>query len=246
MGLIFQLVLCKQSRVSISGIERIELALIVLAWNADQKIRKIISGLTPSKNEVAVELSNGLSIHLIKMQVTAKLHRMISSNSGDRLGQFVGVVCLFQFVRSRADRIAVEHDVLDALPSRIERHDTRRALRRDKALGGETDAGAAQGLAQIVVIANVAQVKLVDRVWAQNLCVSDRKELSAAGREGIEARNVRATLRRWVRIVEVVIVQKVVGGNQSPAGVSVKAQSLLCDRVQFGCMKKWRMYRTEC
>ena len=86
---------------------------------------------------------------------------------------------------------------------------------------------AADGLAEIGVVAHVAQVEFVDHRGAEGLGVAQREQLRAARGERIEAGNAGAALRDRIRIVEIEVVDEVVAGEQAPAGIRIDADRAL-------------------
>ncbi len=84
---------------------------------------------------------------------------------------------------------------------------------------------AADGLAEIGEVAHVAEVEFVDRGGAEGLGVAEREELGAAGGERVEAGDAGAALRDGVGIVEIEVVDEVIGGEQAEAGVGIDADA---------------------
>ena len=82
---------------------------------------------------------------------------------------------------------------------------------------------AAMRLPDDVVIAQVAQMKFVDRVGADDLGVSQSVKLGAADGQRVEARNGGSGYRRGIRVVEGVVVHKRISGKLAQLAVSVDA-----------------------
>ena len=97
----------------------------------------------------------------------------------------------------------------------------------DEALRGQRGADAAHRLSHVVGGAHVSQMQLVYRSWAEGGGEGDNGKLGAAHRQGIEAGNIGAALRRGVRVVEAVIVGEIVAGKRAPARGAVNADGAL-------------------
>ena len=220
-------ILRKRANIFVASIERIELALVELAGHANQEVREVDSRLCSGKNKVAVELRDGVCVDLIEMKIAAELHRVIAHHLGQRIGDLIGVVDLDQLVRGRADGVGVEIDILDTLPFGIESNDAIRAVGIDKTLRCKADIATADRLAKIGIVTHVAQVKFVDRHGVETFCVAQRDQLRATGAQRVEAGNTGAALRNWIWIIEIEVVDEVVGGNQAPWRSCIQPQGSL-------------------
>ena len=80
------------------------------------------------------------------------------------------------------------------------------------------------GTADVVRVVREADVELVHRVRSERLRAAERPELRAADRQRVEARHVRAALLPGIRIVERVVVEEVVAGQQPEPRVAVDAE----------------------
>ena len=130
---------------------------------------------------------------------------------------------LIQLVGIRSDREAVEADAFDSFGFRRERHDARSSRAYFETLRGQADAHSAHRFAQVIGVAQVAEVEFVHGGRAERFGVAQVEQLRAASVERVEARDVRAALRDGVGIVLRPVVEKVVGGEQAQARVGVQA-----------------------
>ena len=90
------------------------------------------------------------------------------------------------------------------------------------------DAEAAVRRADVVGVAHVAEMELVDQCSEPNtLVLPNDQQLRAADRQRVEAGHVGAALRAGIRIVEPVVVDEVVAGQQAEPAVAVDAERSL-------------------
>ncbi len=139
----------------------------------------------------------------------------------------IGVVDLGELVGCGAGGVSVEVQILDALPLGVERDDAGRAVRILEALRHQAYATTAHRLAEIGVIAHIAEVEFIDHRGMEGLGKAQRKELCPAGGDGIEARDAGAALRYRIRVIEIEVVDEVVTGEQAQAGICIEADGSL-------------------
>ena len=151
-------ILREETNVFVTGIKGVELALVVLAGNADKEIGKVHACLRSGENEVAIELSNGRGIDLIGVELTAKFHGVVAVYLGEGISNLIRVVDLNQLVGCSAGGITVEIEVLNALPLGIERNNAGRAVGILEALRSQAYAKTADRLSKIGEVAHIAQV----------------------------------------------------------------------------------------
>ena len=132
-----------------------------------------------------------------------------------------------------AEGEVIEGYVLDAFNARVEGNDAKRTGAGDKALRGQGGSDAAHRLADDVEVTHVAEVRLVDRVRAESLGQAEAEELRASVGGGVEAGQVGSALGSGVGIVEIVLIDEVVGGEIPPACIRVNARSRPCCRREF-------------
>ena len=147
-------------------------------------------------------------------------------DAGEAIAEVEGVVDLGFVGDGYAHDEGGEGDVLDTFELRGLDEDAS-VIRAGEALRGQADAETAFRLADDVGVAKVAEVKLVDGVCADDLGVSKGKELRAADKEGVEARDAGAGDGAGVGVVEAVVVDEVVGGELAEAAVAVDADGTL-------------------
>ena len=161
-------VLREDAHIFVAVIERVELALVVLAGHADQKVREVDAGLLAGEDEAAVELRDGSGIDLIGMELAAELHGVIAEHLREAVRCLIGVVDLDELICRGSGRIGIEVEIFDALPLGIESHDAVGSIRVHESLRSQADAKAADGLAEVGVVAHEAQVELVDHRRAED------------------------------------------------------------------------------
>src|SRR5271166_1445154 len=215
------------AEIFVASIKRLELTLVVLRGSPEQEINEIRSGLAAVKQEAAVELSNGVSIDLVKMKFDTGLDGVRTHDFGKVVEPLERVVALPQLVRVGSDRVVVEGNVLHSLGFWRERHDAE-SIRSDlETLRRQADAESTLGTAEIVGIAQIAEAEFVHGGCAQGLCVTQVEQLSAAKIQRIEARHISSALRRGIRIVLREIVEKIISRNETPSRVGIEAGSAL-------------------
>ena len=105
--------------------------------------------------------------------------------------------------------------------------DAGRAVRVLEALRDQAYAETAHRLAEIGVIAHVAEVEFIDHGGMEGLGMAQREELCAAGGDGIETRDAGAALRDRIRVIEIEVVDEVIAGEQAQAGIRIEANRSL-------------------
>ena len=221
-------ILREQSDIFVPRIEGVELALVVLAGHADQKVGKVDAGFLSGENEASIELSDGVGIDLVDMELSPELDRVVAQHLGEGVGDLIGIVGLDELVGCGAGREAVEVQVLDALSLGIESDNAGCAVGIRKALRNQ---------------AYVPRRRPADRDWCRSriklrwssltcrgterLGIAQSDQLRPAGGDGIEARNAGAALRHRIRIIEIEVVDKVVGGKQAPSAIRIDADRAL-------------------
>ncbi len=211
-----------EAGVLVAAIERLKLALVVLARNSQQEVREVRAGLASEEKKAAIELSDGIDVDLIVVKLAADFDGVGSDHFGKVVEPLKGVADLVQLVGIGSDREAVETDALDSFGLGRQRHDSRSSLAHFEALGGQADAHSADWFAEVIRIAHVAEVEFVHGGRAERFGVAQAEQLGAAEIKRVEARDIRPALSDRVRIVLRPVVEKVVGGHQSPAGVGVQ------------------------
>ncbi len=157
-----------------------------VAWGSDQEVGVGIAGLGAVDVEGAVEGRVGVLVDLVDVKLAAELECVCADGSGEAIAEVERVVDLGFVSDGYAHDEGGEGDVLDAFELRSLNEDAF-VGRIGEALRGQTNTETAFRLADDVGVAQVAEVKLVDHVCADDLGVSERQELSAADKEGIEA-----------------------------------------------------------
>jgi hypothetical protein len=217
-------ILREETDVFVPSVEGIELALVVLAGRADQEVSKIVPGFGSREDEVAIELRDGVGVHLVVVELAAKLHGVAAQHFRKGVRGLPGVVRLDELIGRGPNRVGVEVDVLDALAFGVQRLNAIGSVGVHESLRGEADVGAANGLAEVGGIAHEAHMELVHGCGAQHPGGAERCELRAARGESVEAGDAGSALRNRIRIVEAEAVDKVIAGEQSPARVRVEAR----------------------
>ena len=114
------------------------------------------------------------------------------------------------------------------------------AIRIHKALRNQADARTAHRLAEIGDVAHIAQVEFIHCCRAEGLGIAQRKQLRAAGGDRIEAGNAGSALRYRIRIIEVEVVDEVVGRDQSPARIRIQPHGPFVIAQAPGYRPRWQ------
>ena len=138
------------------------------------------------------------------MKLRTELHRVTAEHFGEAVGDLKSVVDLNQLVGRGAGG---------------------RAVGVGESLGGEGHVASADGLAEVGVVAHETEVELIHHGRAERLCIAERQQLGAPGGEGVEAGNAGAALGDGIGIVEIELIDEVVGGEVSPARVGIEARA---------------------
>ena len=159
-------------------------------------------------------------IDFVGMELRAELQSVRADDFGQAVAEIVGVVNL----RSVGDRDAHDEggkgDVLDAFELRRLHIDSRRSGAGNKALRGKAYAEAALGLPDDIGIAQIAEMKLVDGIRADQFVIAQREQLRAPDIQSIEAGYAGPGDRAWIRIVEVIVVDEVIARDLAQIGCS--------------------------
>ena len=62
-----------EAGIFVASIERLQLALVVLAGNAQQEIGEVDAGFASEEDEIAVQLGDGIGVHLIVVELAADI-----------------------------------------------------------------------------------------------------------------------------------------------------------------------------
>ncbi len=233
-------VLDVEAEVAVAQVEGLAGGLGEVAGGADQEVGVGVAGLGAVDVEGAVEGGVGMLVDLVDVELAAEFEGVRADGAGEAVAEVEGVVDLGYVGDGNAHDEGGEGDVLDAFELR--------GLDEDAAVGGagealrgEADAEAAFWLADDVGVAEIAEVKLVDGVCADDLGVAEGEELGAADEERVEAGDAGAGDGAGVGIVEGVVVDEVVGGELAEAAVAVDADGALivADGLREG--GRWRI-----
>src|SRR5271156_6084420 len=211
-----------KTHVLVAAVERLKLALIVLAGNSEQEVGEVQSRLRSEKQEAAIKLSGGIDVDLIVMEFAAYFDGMSSCDFGKVVEDLKSVVELLQLICVGSEIKAVEADALHTFRFRRQRHDARSSGAHGETLRRQAYADPSHGFAQIICVAQITEAEFIHCRRAQRFRVAKVKQLRATGVESVETRDVRSALRDWVRIVLGPIVQKIVCGQQSPVRVGIQ------------------------
>src|ERR1035438_4334875 len=103
-----------------------------------------------------------MSVDLVGMKLRAEFDGVIAKHFGKAVGYLVGVVGLDQLIGGSAGRIAVEIEVLNALPGGIKRNDAGASVCICETLRRKAHVAASHGLAEVCEIAQIAEVEFID------------------------------------------------------------------------------------
>src|SRR5271156_4309977 len=87
-----------KTHVLVAAVERLKLALIVLAGNSEQEVGEVQSRLRSEKQEAAIKLSGGIDVDLIVMEFAAYFDGMSSCDFGKVVEDLKSVVELLQLI----------------------------------------------------------------------------------------------------------------------------------------------------
>ena len=75
-------ILSIEACIFVSPVKRLKLALVVLAWDSQKKIRVVRARLRAKEQEAAIKLSNGIDVDLIVVELAAHLEGVRSDYFG--------------------------------------------------------------------------------------------------------------------------------------------------------------------
>ena len=132
-----------QAGILVAAVERLKLALVVLARNAQQEVREVDAGLAAEEDEIAVQLGDRIGIDLIVVELAAHFDRVRSHDLGKTIAPLKGIVDLLQLVGVGPDGEVIEIDAFHALGFGRQRDDARRIRAHHESLRREAGADAA-------------------------------------------------------------------------------------------------------
>src|SRR5262245_11097752 len=206
-------VLGKCGAVSIPEMEDAAGRLHVITWYSEQEIRKIAPRFRPRKCECPVKGRVGIEFHFAELELTTDLYGMCSVHFGDAVAEIESRVDLIDTRNCDAHGESIEDDVLNALKRGRLHDDARRSGSRHEALEREADPAPAVRESDIVGVAHEADVELVDPATGRHRADAKRNELRAAQGQRVKPGNAGSALLCRVRIVEPVVIKKVVTGE---------------------------------
>jgi len=80
--------------VFIPAVKGVELALVVLAGDAEEKIGEIRTGFAASEEEITVELRDGVGVDFVVMELDAEPQRVIVEDFGEVVEPLIGIIDL--------------------------------------------------------------------------------------------------------------------------------------------------------
>ena len=170
--------------ILIAAVESLQLALVVLAGNAQQEVREVDAGLAAEEYEIAVQLGDRIGIDLIVVELAAHLDGVSSDDFGEVVAPLKGVVDLLQLVGVGSDREVIEIDAFHSFGLGRQRNDAGRVRAHHEALGRQADADAAHRLAEIRGVAHEAEVEFVDGGGAERLGIAQAKAVARVRNSG--------------------------------------------------------------
>ncbi len=108
-------ILAVDPHILIAAIERLKLALVVLARNSQQEIREVHACLAAEENEIAIQLSDRIGVHLIVVEFSTHHDGVRPHNFRKVIAPLKSVVDLLQLVGVGTDREIIEVDIFHAL-----------------------------------------------------------------------------------------------------------------------------------
>ncbi len=140
-------VLRVEADVFVAAVKRLQLALVILAGNSQQKIREIGARLRAKEEKAAVELGDRVDVDLIVMEFAAHFDRVGSDHFRKIVEHLKRVAGLAQLIGVGADREAVEADAFHSLGFWRQRNNSKSSRADFKSLRCQADAHSSNGLA---------------------------------------------------------------------------------------------------
>ena len=220
-------VLHEQRAIVVAHVERLRVSLLVAAGRTDEEVGEVQPRLRAEEGKQSVRLHIGRRVHLVVQQLPAQLDGMRADHPRKGIRVLERIVVLVQPGDRRADDEVVEDHILHALDRRPLGKNAGRAAAGHKPLRRQCGSHPAHRRSQDVDIAQVRGLQLVDRARTECPGVAQADQLGPALGRGIEPRHRRASLLRGIRIVQRVIVNRVVAGDLPPSGFRIDADRAL-------------------
>ena len=122
-------ILREKAGVFIAAVESLELALVVLARNAEQEIREIDARRAAEEDEIAVQLGDRIGVHLVVVKLRAHVDGVCSDNFRKIIAPLKCIIHLLQLVGVGPDREVIEIDAFHAFRFGRQRNDAWRVQR---------------------------------------------------------------------------------------------------------------------
>ena len=167
-----------EAHIFIAAVKRLQLALVVLAGNSQQEIRKVGAGLAAEEKKAAVELRDGVDVDLIVVEFAAHFDGVGSDHFGKIVEPLKGVADLLQLVGVGADGEAVEADAFHSLGFRRQRHDSRSSRPTTNPCDARLTPTPPDWLAEVVRVAHVAEVEFVHGGRAERLGIAQGQAIA--------------------------------------------------------------------
>ena len=192
-----------------------------IAGHTYEEVGKGIARFGAVDVERAVERGIGMLVDLIQMKLAAKFQGVRADDLRKSVVEIQRVVHL-RFVGDRnAHDERRKRDVFHAFELRRLDKDARG--RRGETLRCQADAQASFRLSNYIGIAEKTDVGFVHAAGTESSCVSQADKFGLTECERVKTGDAGSALLAGIRIVEAVIVEKIVSGKLAPSGVSVNA-----------------------
>ena len=154
--------------------------MVILAGNPEQEIGEVRAGFSSEEEKAAVELRNGVDVHLIVVKLAAELQRVRADHFRKIIEPLKGVADLIQLVGIRPDSKAVEPTL--STPSVFGESGTIPGVPgpTSKPCEARLTPNSADRFAQVVGVAQIAEVEFVHGGRADAFCVAQIEQLRAA------------------------------------------------------------------
>src|ERR1700722_3286185 len=166
-------------------------------------------------------------VDLIGVKLAAELKRVRIDSSRAPLAEVIGIVHLGQVGDRHTHDKGRKRDVFHAFILGRLNDNAGGTLAGSKALGRKTHPETPVWLTDDVSVEQIANMKLINRTGANHFRTAERQELRAADKQCVEAGDAGSCDRTRIRIVEAVVVYKVITRELAQSTVAVDTHGTL-------------------
>lgn len=213
-----------KSGVFVAQVKAPGVALRVTAGDTEQKVREIRARLRSLEQERAVVHRIRIDVDLVQVNCRAEFEHVLSHNPGEIVGPLIDVVGLCHAGDVHTNGEVVERDVFNPFQLRSQRYDARFPRAVHESLGSQGWTHAAHRPPHVVGRPHVPEAQFVDRRGTKRAGQADAGKLRASQRNRVEAGNIGAALSCRIRVIQPVIVGKIVCRKRAPPRVGIDPQ----------------------